>query len=192
MRIDAHSIIHPYAKIHAQAGEVRIGKGSIVAERVVLGGRGGGGGDGKGDANGGESGQRGGARGDARRNDNGTDDNDGDDDGNGNDDGDEDKPRTALGSNVVLESGAVVEEGCRIGDMSVVDVEGKVGAGSVVGQVSDDDASPCCYHFWILIVYLFFFWVHHETRRSCLIMFCTHQERHIHTHTHVSTRPTHF
>ena len=158
---------------------MRIGKGCIVAERVVLGG--------KGDVNGGENGQRsgGGARGDARRNDNGTDGNDNNGNGNGNDDGDEDKTRTALGSNVVLESGAVVEEGCRIGDMSVVDVEGKVGAGSVIGRVSDDDASPCCYHFWILIVYLFFFLVHHETRRSCLIMFCTHQERHIHTHMRV-------
>ena len=115
--MDANSIIHPYAKIHAWAGEVRIGKGCIISERVILGTEAEGG-DLK-DENDIRSG--GGSR---------------------NEDSDID-----LGCNVVLESGVVVKEGCRIGDMSIVDVEGRLGTGCVVGRVSADSNDVLYFSF---------------------------------------------
>ena len=119
MRIDANCIIHPYAKVQAWAGEVRIGEGCIVSERVLLG-AGAGAGAGADESKSKED--EGGTERDDRRS------------------GGKD---VVLGRNVVLESGAVIDEGCQIGEMSVVDIGVKIGAGSVVGRVS---IFPSIYH----------------------------------------------
>lgn len=87
---------------------MRIGKGCIISERVVLG---------TGAEEGDLKDERNMKSGGSSRN----------------DDSDID-----LGSNVVLESGVNVKEGCRIGEMSIVDVEGTLGTGSAVGRVSSD------------------------------------------------------
>lgn len=46
--------------------------------------------------------------------------------------------RTVLERHVVVEAGAIVEAGARVGEGSVVEVGARVGSGCVLGEVSED------------------------------------------------------